>query len=264
MNASPSDPGILRITELSCGYPSKTIVSRLSHEAVAGRIIAILGPNGSGKSTFLKTLAGLVPPLGGTAEYHGSNLLKLSPQARAKLVAVVPQDEPVEFAFTIREMVALGRLPSGFRYFESQEDEAKIQSAIERCDLVSLAEKSVFETSGGERQRALIARAVAQEAPILLLDEPSSHLDVGHSLDLFDLLKSIAASGKIILIAIHQLDAVPMIADEAILITQTGEVVSGGAREILLSRDLDAAYNVTFDRIESGGRLWLNARRERS
>ncbi|HMV83771.1 MAG TPA: ABC transporter ATP-binding protein [Blastocatellia bacterium] len=205
------------------------IVRDVSLELNSGCLLALLGPNGSGKSTLLRLLGALWPPDEGVALLDGRNLAELSRRTIARAIAYTPQDTHLDFAFTVREVVLMGRHPHLGRFQpEAERDRAAVDEAMRRADVAHLADRFVTELSGGERQRVLIARSLATEAPILLLDEPAANLDIAHALDLLMLCRALAREGKAIAIALHDLNHAARFADEAVLLHR-GAVAAAGA-----------------------------------
>ena len=201
---------------------------------VPGAITAILGPNGSGKSTLLRVLGGLWRPAGGTVTLDGEPLSRMSRPRIAQRVAFLPQDTQCEFAFTVEEMVGMGRLPHRGRFAPGRtRDRDAIHDAMTRCDLVSLRTRTVDHLSGGERQRVAIARCLAAEPDVLLLDEPTAHLDLEHALAVFALCHSLAAAGQAIALATHDLGTVARLATRAVLLRDGKIVAAGSPAEVL-------------------------------
>jgi iron complex transport system ATP-binding protein len=202
-----------------------------------GAITAILGPNGSGKSTLLRTLAGLWQPSSGTVSLDGQPLARMSRQDIAKRVSFLPQDTHCDFAFTVEEIVAMGRHPHRSRFApERTRDHAAIDSAIARCDLDHLRGRTIDRLSGGERQRVAIARCFATEPAVLLLDEPTAHLDVEHALTILALCRSLAATGTAIAVAMHDLATVVRCASHTALL-HNGRIVASGPPGDVLTPD---------------------------
>lgn len=185
-----------------------------------------MGPNGGGKSTLLDTIAGLVPTLEGSISLAGHSVTSLRSEERAKRLASVGQREETPEGFTIREAVVMGRLPGGTGRWESGEDWARADQGIARMDLAGLASRRSEETSGGEFQRALIARALASDAPLLALDEPTSSIDAEHLQRLGDVLREETAGGRGVLVSTHNLEWAAVFADRFLVVDE------GQAREV--------------------------------
>lgn len=217
-----------------------------------GRFLALIGPNGSGKTTVLRLLAGLLAPTRGAARLEGRDLRRWSRREVARRVAVVPQDTHLDFAFTVRDVVAMGRHAHLGRFQpEGAHDRAVIEQAMARADVLHLRERLVTELSGGERQRVLIARSLATEAPAILLDEPTANLDVAHALETYELCRALANEGKTIVTAVHDLNAAARYADH-VAVMQAGRCVAqGGPAEVLNERLLAEVFGVAAEAFRS-------------
>lgn len=190
-------------------YGGTAALADVSFEIARGETVAIIGPNGSGKSTALRALAGLVRPASGSATVEGSPVSVTAPRDLARLVAYVPQETSVPFDFSVRDIVAMGRSPYLPAWgFESRDDLAAVEEAIDLMDLGAFAERSILDVSGGERQRAMIARALAQHTPVLLLDEPAANLDLRYQADLYALMARLRRErGLTTVLVSHDLNA---------------------------------------------------------
>jgi ABC-type cobalamin/Fe3+-siderophores transport system ATPase subunit len=211
----------------------------LSLEARSGQLTAIIGPNGSGKSTLLELASGYLRPLRGRVLLEGKDLHALPPPRRGRLIGLARQDTPLLFPFTVREFVRQGRHPHlGRRLFENSEDELWVEWAIERTSLSHLASRRVNEISGGEFQRAVLARTLAQRPRLLLLDEPTANLDIGYQIEMLALLRHLAATEPFIVIMVtHELNLAAEMAD-TILLLEGGRAVLQGPPEAVLNADL--------------------------
>lgn len=259
---SSAEP-FLKVEELTCGYPARTVLSDLEFSLHAGHVAILLGPNGSGKSTLLKTLAQSIPALNGRSSIDGRELASMSASELARLVAYVPQEEVPPFRFTVRQIVLMGRLPLSTGFFDTAADHAAAEAAMEQADCLALADRPISEISGGERQRALIARALAQEAPLLLLDEPTSHLDIGHQVAIVDLIRRLCREGRTVLAAMHDLNLAAEIGDRSMLLAEGRVALDGPTDDVLASPLLDQTYGVPFDRFtDPTGRMRVFARIE--
>jgi iron complex transport system ATP-binding protein len=200
-----------------------------------GRFTALIGPNGGGKSTLLKALAGLWPVAEGEVIFDGQPLHKLSRREIAQRIAFVPQDTHIDFAFTVEEIVGMGRHSHRGRFSpETVADRTAINAALERCDIADLKGRAANNLSGGERQRVLIARSLAAQPEIILLDEPTASLDIEHAIEILDLCRELVREGHAVALAIHDLNAVARYADVAALIDR-GKIVSLGRSSDVLN-----------------------------
>jgi iron complex transport system ATP-binding protein len=236
----------LAFTELAVHYGKRTALAGFTDTVRPGEWLCLIGPNGAGKSSILRAVAGLVPHTG-SIEVDGSRLELRSARRRAELVAYVPQSPVLPDDMTGAEYVLLGRNPY-ISYFgaESAHDRALVAELLDRLDLGELAPRYLGTMSGGERQRLVIARALAQEAPILLLDEPTSALDIGHqqqALELVDRLRH--EHGLTVVSAMHDLTLAGLYADRLALLHQGHVVASGDAAHVLRPETLSEFYGVS-------------------
>lgn len=213
-------------------------------EAPAGAITAVVGPNGSGKSTLVRALLGLVPLQAGRIIVAGGDLHALAPRPRARLVAVVPQREEPAFPLDVREFVALGRHAHASPWSgRAAADEASIDDALARAGAADLAGRAIGELSGGEWQRVRIARALAQQARALVLDEPTTFLDIGHEMAVFELLDALAREGMAVLLVSHQLNLVARFAAALVLLHQGRVVAHGPPSAVMDGPTLERVYD---------------------
>jgi iron complex transport system ATP-binding protein len=231
---------------LGVRYGSRSAITNFTDSVRPGEWLCLIGPNGAGKSSILRAVAGLVPHEG-SIEVDGSPLQIRSARRRAELVAYVPQLPQLPADMTGAEYVLLGRNPY-ISYFgvETAHDRAMVASVLERLDLMDLAGRHLGTMSGGERQRLVIARALAQEAPILLLDEPTSALDIGHqqqALELVDRLRR--EHGLTVVSAMHDLTLAGLYADRLTLLHQGHVVAAGTAQHVLRPETLSEFYGVS-------------------
>ena len=214
-------------------------------ELQPGKVTALVGPNGSGKSTLLRCMAGLWRPNTGQVTLGGRELSGLRRPEIARQVTYVPQETRLEFEFTVREIVLMGRYAHRGRFDrETAEDREAAEQALRRADVIQIAERSVTQLSGGERQRVLIARSLATRANILLLDEPTANLDVDHGLDVLGLCRSLADDGHAVAIATHDLNAVSRFVDQVGLIDAGRLIAVGSPSSVLTAENLERAFHV--------------------
>jgi iron complex transport system ATP-binding protein len=209
----------------------------------SGCLYAVLGPNGSGKSTLMKALLGVISPARGRALIDGRATESWTRRSLARSVGAVAQSENVSFPLTVREMVAMGRYPYlGPLASESDADRDAIAHALEQCEVTPFAARDVKTLSGGELQRARIARALAQEPGALVLDEPTASLDVRHEMAILELLRSSADSGMTVLLVTHGLDLAARFADRMLLLAEGRVVAEGAPADVMVEDVLARVY----------------------
>jgi len=210
-----------------------------------GELVLLAGRNGAGKSTLLRVLLGAERPDGGAVSLHGRSLAQWPPRARAREIAFVPQEAETPFEYTGRELVALGRHPHRQRNAGLQPDDlAAIERALAAVDAAPFADRPVTTLSGGEHRRIAVARALATEAPLLLLDEPTSNLDLEHALRLVLLLRRLVRAGRGVLIASHDLNLLAPHCDRVVLL-HAGRVFAAGApADVLAPANVQAVFGV--------------------
>ena len=237
---------MLQIEALSVSYGPRRVLSDLSLEVASGQMLALIGPNGAGKSTLLRAVSGVIPAQSGRARVDGSDLLRLSPIQRARLLAVVPQAVSLPPAFSAWETVLLGRTPYlNFLGQVSARDEEIARQAMTRVEALDLAERRIGELSGGEQQRILLARALAQSTPVLLLDEPTSNLDLHYQVSFMETLGNLARQGNLaVLVAMHDLNLAARYCDRMALLVEGQITASGTPRQVLTPELISAAYHL--------------------
>ena len=217
-------------------------VRALSLRVDRGSLTAVVGPNGSGKSTLIRALLGRVPLTAGSITVSGTNIATLSRRETASRIAVLPQRELPVFPTSVRDYVALGRLAPRDGWRESASDAIAIDAALERAEATLLRDRATDALSGGEWQRVRIARALAQGAPTLALDEPTAFLDIGHEMAVFELLHGLVETGTTVLLVSHQLNLVARFADHIVLLSQ-GEVAADGPPvDVMRPETLERVY----------------------
>lgn len=241
----------LSIRNAGVRIDSRWLVQGVSFDVAPGAVTALVGPNGSGKSTILRLLAGLWQATEGSVELDGEPLRRMRRRDAARRLSFVPQDTGIDFGFSVREVVEMGRHPHRGRFEPFEEsDRRSVARALEQADVSDLAARPVNELSGGERQRVLIARSLATEAQILLLDEPTSNLDIDHGLEVLTLLRRLANEGKSVVVALHDLNAVMRFADRAIVLDGGRVNVSGPPAEVLTEGAVAAVFGVRLERLQ--------------
>jgi iron complex transport system ATP-binding protein len=248
----------LALDSVTIGYSATVpVLTNVSFSLEPGSAIALIGPNGSGKSTLLKTVLDVISPLKGTVLLDGKPISQMTDDARAKAISFVPQTESHAFAFTGMELVMMGRLVHSAGMFESAEDRERALDAMRQTDCLEFADRRADELSGGERQRLLLARAFAQDTPVLLMDEPNSHLDLHHQLRQETYLKAYWGGGRSSLLAIHDLNMVIRLRIPAVLLVDGSATAPSSIEDLLASGALEHAYRTRFEMIGSGERRAL-------
>ncbi len=254
---------MLRAESLSCGYAKRPVVSDVGLHLQPGELVSLIGPNGVGKSTLLRTLTGYLPALAGRVMLDGRSIHAMSAAERGRVIAYVPQSEPPVFDFTVREVVQMGRTPHG------DEDRAGhiVDAALHALDLVALRNRPVTQLSGGELQRTLIARALAQDTPLMLLDEPTAHLDLGHQARAMSLLRSLCERSDRpvgVLCVLQDLNLASEFSDRVALLTPSGRPIIGSPEEVLSEHRLRDLYGPAVTLLERPGARPLVALSRRS
>jgi len=236
---------VIEIKDLVVSYPGarKNAVDGVSFLSAGGKLTALAGPNGSGKSSIVKAVLRRADVPRGSVSIDGRDVRLLSYGEIARRVAVVPQREDAAFPIQVREYVALGRYPHlGLWRAPSREDEQAVSEALTQAGVEDLAGRDTDALSGGEWQRVRIARALAQKAPALVLDEPTTFLDVAHEMAIFELLSSLSRSGLAVLLVSHQLNLVARFADTIVLLDRGKVATSGSPAEVMRADRLESIY----------------------
>jgi ABC-type cobalamin/Fe3+-siderophores transport system ATPase subunit len=218
----------------------KNLIKEMTLTYKPGFLYGILGPNGAGKSTLLKTIANIWEPTSGSVFWNEKDLLKETRAEISRTVSLVPQNPQLQFDITAHEMVTLGR----YAHLERQPTSQSVEFALNQVDAWQLRKALLSELSGGEKQRIYIARALATEAPVILLDEPTAHLDLRHQLDIWKLMRQLAEQGKIIIAAVHDLAAASRNCDQVQIIHQGCCVAQGTCNEVLTERLLKEVFGL--------------------
>jgi iron complex transport system ATP-binding protein len=236
---------VITVSNLVVSYPGaeRNAVDGVSFVAASGKLTALAGPNGSGKSSIVRALLGRADVVGGSVAVAGTDVTTLSLTELARRVAVVPQREETAFPTRVREYVGLGRYPHvGLWRAATSADDAAVNDALDQAGVSGLAARDTDALSGGEWQRVRIARALAQKTPALVLDEPTTFLDVAHEMAIFELLSSLARSGLAVLLVSHQLNLVARFADTIVLLNEGKIATSGSPRDIMKADRLESIY----------------------
>jgi iron complex transport system ATP-binding protein len=243
----------VNVENISFTYPLKKIknsrrsfcLSNVSFSLSQGVFLSVLGPNGSGKSTLLKLLTRSLQPDAGKIKVFGCDLFKITQKELSRKIAYVPQIHPMVFPFNVYEMVLMGRSPflSGIG-FEGLPDKAIVEEALQKVDMLSLSNMAFDKLSGGEKQRVFLARALAQQCPLLILDEPNTHLDLSHQLQMLTLISDLVKEKTISVVAVfHDLNLASMFSDKILLLKSGNISAYGDVREVLCEKIIEDVFD---------------------
>ena len=235
---------MLEIENLFCGYDSKIILQDITLRAENGEFLGIIGPNGSGKTTLLKAITRILKPKAGVIFFEGKNIRQMGFKELAKNMAVVPQDSLTN-NMSVEEFVLLGRIPyyRRLQFLETNKDKGVAENALALTGTLHLKERSISEISGGERQLVLIARALAQQPKLLLLDEPTAHLDITHQVGILDLIRRLNQEfGITVMMVLHDLNLAGEYCQRLVLIDNGRIHRIGTPEEIFNYRDIEDVY----------------------
>ncbi|MFB6166604.1 MAG: ATP-binding cassette domain-containing protein [Haloarculaceae archaeon] len=238
---------MIDVSDLAVSRGGRPVLEGLSLSVEEGAFVGLVGPNGAGKTTLLHAINGVLEPAAGAVAVDGRPVADCSARVLGRLVATVPQQPSVGFDFSVREIVAMGRTPYHGRLGggDYREDRRHVERALERTATAALADRSIDAVSGGERQRVMLARALAQDAPVLLLDEPTASLDVNHQVRTLQLVSDLVAGGKTAVAAIHDLDLAARFCDRLCLLADGDLLATGPPESVLESEYLDPAFDAT-------------------
>ena len=238
------DP-LVEVDDVSVQLGSVTALDRITTNAQSGSFLGIVGPNGSGKTTLLRTITGMITPDTGRVFLAGNDVQHLSSRTRSRHLAVVPQETSVAFDFTIEDVITMGRNPYVGRFEGRQRaDIEAVEEAMQRTEVTEFADRPISEVSGGERQRVLLARAIAQETPVLLLDEPTASLDIHHQIHTLDLITELVTDGKTVIAAIHDLNLAARYCDELLLLDDGRQIARGTPASVLTPKNVGDVFSV--------------------
>lgn len=234
------------LSSCSYDYPGNSCLVDLNATFTPGKFYGLVGPNGSGKTTLLNILSGILQPISGSAALGDLQVCSYAKSSLAKILAIVPQQFRMEFEYTVREVVMMGRHPYIPRFGNPAGRDFKVvETALERLDILHLGNRYITKLSGGERQRVLVARALAQETPVMLLDEATASLDIRHSIDIMRVMKErVVCDNALIIAAIHDLDLAAAFCDELIVLKDGVIHAQGSVESVLTNELLQAVFAV--------------------
>ncbi|GAA3702012.1 ABC transporter ATP-binding protein [Gordonia hankookensis] len=243
---APTSPSRLRAAGLQVGYDDRTIISDLDIAIPDGEITTIIGPNGCGKSTLLRALSRLLPPRAGTVYLDDADINRMRPKDVARRLGLLPQNPVAPEGLIVEDLVARGRHPHQRWYQQaSAADEAAVALAMEQTATTDLADRPIEALSGGQRQRVWIALTLAQETDLLLLDEPTTYLDLAHAVEILDLVHTLRTEhGKTVVMVLHDLNLAARYSD-SLFVMRSGEIVAHGRPDEVITTDLlEAAFGL--------------------
>ncbi len=238
----------LECINVTAGYGKSDILHGVNLKIEQGEFVGLVGPNGCGKSTLLRALSRTLPLRSGDVNLDAISIWSMRPMDLALQLAFVPQQEPADFDFTVQDVVMMGRYPhqaksKADRNTSANRDYDAVNKAMEVADIAELADRPITQLSGGEHRRVLLARALAQEAPLLLLDEPTAHLDVTHQAEMLNAVRGLVrTTGVAALAALHELNSAAEYCDRLVLMHEGKIVESGTPEQVLTSENLSKVY----------------------
>ncbi|MCX7796006.1 MAG: ABC transporter ATP-binding protein [bacterium] len=231
---------------IKCGYEGREVLKGITISLLPGELVGLLGPNGAGKSTLIKVLSKVLRPIAGTIYVEKEDIESLSFKEIAKRIGVVPQETLLDYKFTVYDVIMMGRNPYISRFKgETKLDKEIVIESMKATDTLEFADRSITELSGGEKQRVILARALAQQPKILLLDEPTSHLDISYQIEMLNLIKRLVKEKNIgALSAIHDPNLASQFCDKIILMKEGKIYDFGTPKEVLTSKNLKEIFNI--------------------
>ena len=244
---------MLEIKNLSAKYNHENILTDIDFQVSPGEVLGVIGPNGAGKTTLIRTLSGILPIADGAISLDGRDLRDVSTQERARLFAVVPQARNLPAAFTAWEMVLLGRTPHlNWLGQPSETDEHLAREAMLATDTLQLSNRRLGELSGGEQQRLLLARALTQQTPVLLLDEPVTHLDLQYQVQFMRLVRSVSRSeNKMVVMVLHDLNMVSQYTDHVLLLVKGDQKLFAPTKKMMSESLLSQSFGLSLRIVET-------------
>lgn len=245
----------INIEDLEFSYNGRPTLKNMNLKVNRGEFLSIIGPNGSGKTTFLKCMNRILHPKSGSILIDKDELHKLHREEIAKRIGYIPQAERGTFPTTVFDTVLMGRKPH-IKWIPGSNDLKIVSDVIEMLGLKDFSMKNINELSGGQRQKVIIARALAQQPKVLLLDEPTSSLDLKHQLEVLDITREQANNDVTVIMSVHDLNLAARYSDK-ILMMKDGEIFQGGGTEILTPENIEPVYGVSVDVIQNSGQIWI-------
>ena len=244
VSAGPDADPLVEVTDLTVSFGDVPVVSGVDLRVDRGELVGLVGPNGAGKTTVIRAIKGTLAPDSGTVRLDGARAADLSAREAGRRVASVPQETSLAFDFRVRHVVEMGRTPHLGRFDgHGADDDRAVREAMDAAGVARFADRSIREVSGGERQRVLLARALAQGTPALLLDEPTASLDANHAVRTLELVRDLVDDGRGAIAAIHDLDAAARYCDRIVVLANGGVRAAGPPDEVLTAGALRTAFD---------------------
>lgn len=243
---------ILTTTDLTVGYGKKAVIDGITVTIEPGEILTVIGPNGSGKTTMLRTITQNLEPIDGEVEIADQKLKKISKAELARQVAIVFTEKIDVDYMTCQDVVEMGRYPyTGKMGFLDEEDKKKVKSVMERFQLEEIADKEYSKVSDGQRQRVMIARAVCQDPAMIVLDEPTTFLDIHYKLELLDYLKTLAKEENVgILLSLHELELVRRVSDKVLCVKNQKVFLYDTTERVMTQKNMEELYSMESGKLE--------------
>lgn len=242
---------MLKIQKVCVGYAGKPVLTDVSFTAEEGKVTVLFGPNGCGKSTLLKTLCGLLPANSGAVNYNEEELLSLNSKQLAQRVTYLAQSRQIP-DISVKRLVLHGRFPYlSYPRRYRKEDIAAAEEAMKQMGISDLAETPLVKLSGGQRQKVYLAMALAQDTPVILMDEPTTYLDIKHQLQTMHQAKELAAQGKTVLLVVHDLNQAMNTADQLVLMEQGRVVALGTPEQVYASGKIQEVFSVSVHKVQT-------------
>jgi iron complex transport system ATP-binding protein len=241
----------INVKNLSFSYDKKVILNDISLSFNKGNFYSVIGPNGSGKSTFIKNISKIIAPKSESVFIDNEDISAFNNKRLAQIMAVIPQNIFIDYDFTVFDIVMMGRSPYKRRFEEFNiEDEKIVEKYMKATNTWGLKDKLITELSGGETQRVIAARALSQETDIILLDEPTSHLDIQYQIEFLNIFKSLK-SNKVIIAVLHDLNLASIFSDEIILINNGQVTAKGKPWDVISKENIKSIYNLSVEIFEN-------------
>ncbi|MFW6172407.1 MAG: ABC transporter ATP-binding protein [Elusimicrobiota bacterium] len=249
---------MIRLNNVGCGYPKGFKFKNINLDIGKGEFLGIIGPNGSGKTTVLKTMAGIIKPFSGSVEINGRKISEIDIFQRGQLISYVPSETLFDFPFTVEQVVIMGRNPYLGRFKKETDRDMEIARwAIEITGCEDIINRKINSLSSGEKQKVLLSRAICQQSEVMLLDEPSSHLDINHIKEVFSLLKKLVSEGLTVVCVLHDLNLAMSYCDNIAAIKKGEIKFKGNPKKIVKEKVIEKIYGKDIEITDIKGRPFI-------